>query len=35
MGNGCMSYALTMKFVRGGKETWVFFQAERRRRAAT
>lgn len=28
MGNGCLSYALTMKFVRaGGKETWVFLQA--------
>jgi outer membrane protein OmpA-like peptidoglycan-associated protein len=27
MGNGCTSYALTMKFVRGGKETWVFLQA--------
>lgn len=27
MGNGCTSYALTMKFVREGKETWVFLQA--------
>ena len=27
MGNGCMSYAVTMKFVRGGKETWAFLQA--------
>lgn len=27
MGNGCMSYALTMKFVRAGKELWAFFQA--------
>jgi hypothetical protein len=27
MGNGCLSYALTMKFVRGGKETWAFLQA--------
>ncbi|HEY3348192.1 MAG TPA: OmpA family protein [Thermoanaerobaculia bacterium] len=27
MGNGCTSYALTLKFVRGGKETWVFLQA--------
>jgi outer membrane protein OmpA-like peptidoglycan-associated protein len=27
MGNGCLSYALTLKFVRGGKETWVFIQA--------
>ncbi len=27
MGNGCMSYGLTLKFVRGGKETWVFIQA--------
>jgi len=27
MGNGCMSNALTMKFVKGNKETWVFFQA--------
>ena len=26
MGNGCMSYALTMKFLKGGKETWVFLQ---------
>ena len=27
MGNGCLSYALTLKFVRGAKETWVFIQA--------
>lgn len=27
MGNGCLSYGLTMKFLRGGKETWVFLQA--------
>jgi outer membrane protein OmpA-like peptidoglycan-associated protein len=27
MGNGCLSYALTMKFLQGGKETWVFLQA--------
>lgn len=27
MGNGCLSYALTLKFQRGGKETWVFLQA--------
>ncbi len=27
MGNGCTSYALTMKFLKGGKETWVFLQA--------
>lgn len=27
MGNGCLSFALTMKFVRGGKETWAFLQA--------
>jgi outer membrane protein OmpA-like peptidoglycan-associated protein len=27
MGNGCMSYALTMKFVKGDKETWAFFMA--------
>jgi outer membrane protein OmpA-like peptidoglycan-associated protein len=27
MGNGCTSYGLTMKFVKGGKETWVFLQA--------
>ncbi len=26
MGNGCTSYALTMKFLKGGKETWVFLQ---------
>ena len=27
MGNGCTSFALTMKFVKGDKETWVFLQA--------
>jgi OOP family OmpA-OmpF porin len=27
MGNGCTSFGLTMKFLRGGKETWVFLQA--------
>jgi len=27
MGNACTSYALTMKFVKDGKETWVFLQA--------
>lgn len=27
MGNSCTSYALTMKFVHGGKETWAFLQA--------
>ena len=27
MGNGCMSYGLTLKFVRGGRETWLFLQA--------
>lgn len=27
MGNGCLSFGLTMKFVRGAKETWVFLQA--------
>lgn len=27
MGNGCTSFGLTMKFARGGKETWVFLQA--------
>lgn len=27
MGNGCTSFGLTMKFLRGGKETWVFMQA--------
>jgi outer membrane protein OmpA-like peptidoglycan-associated protein len=27
MGNGCLSNALTMKFMRGGKETWAFLQA--------
>jgi OOP family OmpA-OmpF porin len=27
MGNGCTSYALALKFLRGGKETWVFLQA--------
>ncbi len=30
MGNGCTSYALTLKFVRGGRETWVFLQAAER-----
>jgi len=30
MGNGCLSCALTMKFLRGGKETWVFLQASER-----
>ena len=28
MGNGCLSFALTMKFVRGGKEVWAFLQAD-------
>lgn len=27
MGNGCTSFGLTVKFVRGGKETWAFIQA--------
>jgi OOP family OmpA-OmpF porin len=27
MGNGCLSYALTLKFLRGAKEVWVFLQA--------
>jgi OmpA-OmpF porin, OOP family len=27
MGNGCLSNALTMKFAKGAKETWVFLQA--------
>jgi outer membrane protein OmpA-like peptidoglycan-associated protein len=27
MGNGCLSYGLTMKFVRGRKEVWAFLQA--------
>ena len=27
MGNSCISYGVTMKFVRGGKETWAFLQA--------
>jgi outer membrane protein OmpA-like peptidoglycan-associated protein len=27
MGNGCLSNALTMKFVRGAKELWAFLQA--------
>lgn len=35
MGNGCTSYALTMKFVRGGAETWVFLQADEREGAYT
>lgn len=30
MGNGCTSFGLTLKFVRGGKETWVFLQASER-----
>jgi outer membrane protein OmpA-like peptidoglycan-associated protein len=30
MGNTCTSYALTMRFVKGGKETWVFLQASER-----
>ena len=30
MGNGCTSYALTMKFLKGTKETWVFLQASER-----
>lgn len=28
MGNSCLSYALTLKFAKGGKETWVFMQAD-------
>jgi outer membrane protein OmpA-like peptidoglycan-associated protein len=28
MGNSCISYGLTMKFVRGGKEVWAFLQAD-------
>jgi outer membrane protein OmpA-like peptidoglycan-associated protein len=28
MGNGCLSFALTMKFARGGKEVWTFLQAD-------
>jgi outer membrane protein OmpA-like peptidoglycan-associated protein len=28
MGNGCLSYGLTMKFVKGGKEVWAFLQAD-------
>jgi OOP family OmpA-OmpF porin len=27
MGNGCTSFGLTLKFVKGGKETWAFLQA--------
>jgi OOP family OmpA-OmpF porin len=27
MGNGCLSFALTMKLVRGAREVWVFMQA--------
>ncbi len=27
MGNSCTSYGLTMKFVKGAKETWAFMQA--------
>jgi len=30
MGNSCTSFGLTMKFVKGGKETWVFLQAAER-----
>ena len=30
MGNGCTSFALTLKFARGGQETWVFLQAAER-----
>lgn len=30
MGNGCTSFGLTMKFAKGGKETWVFLQAAER-----
>lgn len=30
MGNGCTSFGMTMKFVKAGKETWVFFQASER-----
>lgn len=30
MGNSCTSFGLTMKFVKGGKETWVFLQASER-----
>jgi OmpA-OmpF porin, OOP family len=28
MGNGCVSYGLTMKFMKGSKEVWAFLQAE-------
>ena len=28
MGNGCTSFALTMKFLQGAKEIWAFLQAE-------
>ena len=28
MGNGCMSFSVTMKFVRGGKEVWAFLLAD-------
>lgn len=28
MGNGCLSFALTMKFLRGGREVWAFLQAD-------
>ena len=28
MGNGCMSFSVTMKFARGGKEVWAFLQAD-------
>jgi outer membrane protein OmpA-like peptidoglycan-associated protein len=27
MGNSCFSYGLTLKLAKGGRETWVFFQA--------
>ncbi len=30
MGNGCMSFALTMKLIHSGKETWIFLQADDR-----
>ncbi|HET8722620.1 MAG TPA: OmpA family protein, partial [Anaeromyxobacteraceae bacterium] len=30
MGNGCLSYGLTMRFARGDKETWAFLQASER-----
>jgi OmpA-OmpF porin, OOP family len=28
MGNGCVSFGLTMKFLRSGKEVWAFLQAD-------